>query len=47
MIPKMIPKEEARVLNQPITIDEVDASISSLPNGKSLGIDGIPIEFYK
>ena len=28
-------------------IEEIDATIDSLSNGKSLGIDGLPAEFYK
>jgi len=37
----------AIVLNEPITIEEIQRSISTLSFGKSSGIDGIPAEFFK
>ena len=34
-------------LNKGLLIEEIDATIDSLSNGKSLGIDGLSAKFYK
>ena len=40
-------KEVSDQLDAPITEEEVKKAIDSLPRGKSPGIDGFPVEFYK
>ena len=42
-----ISEEDKQNLNNPITKQELANAIKELPNGKSPGTDGIPIEFYK
>lgn len=39
--------EQKTKLDAPITEEEVRAAISSMKNGKSPGLDGFPIEYYK
>ncbi len=40
--------KEAKIdLDKPMTEDEVKDAIDKLPLGKSPGIDGFPVEFYK
>lgn len=45
-LPKLS-EEDMRYLERPITLEEVNKTIQSLPSGKTPGIDGIPSEFYK
>ena len=42
-----ITNEDNKKLTQQITFAELKTAIFQLENGKSPGIDGIPIEFYK
>ena len=42
-----ISKEKQTNLDKPITEREIEKAIDSLPEGKSPGLDGFPIEFYK
>ena len=35
------------ILNGPIQLDEMCASICKLKSNKAAGIDGLPLEFYK
>lgn len=39
--------EEPLALKKPITVGEIENAIGALNNGKALGPDGLPIEFYK
>lgn len=47
IIPKKVSIEKAKSINLHISIQEIDDTISSMANGKSLGVDGFPAEFYK
>ena len=40
-------KEKKIDLDKPFTDKEIEKAIEKLPNGKSPGLDGFPIEFYK
>lgn len=40
-------EEDVFTLNADFTPDDIWAAIKALPNGKSPGLDGIPIDFYK
>ena len=40
-------KEKQTELDKPFTDKEIERAIEKLPNGKSPGLDGFPIEFYK
>ena len=42
-----LPDEERVRLDQDITTDEVHSTLSSLPNGKAAGLNGLPYEFWK
>ena len=39
--------EERKKQSQPISLDELAKAAKQLPNGKTCGCDGIPIDFYK
>ncbi len=45
-LPKLS-EEDVEYLERPITLEEVNKTIQSLPMGKTPGTDGIPSEFYK
>ncbi len=45
-LPKLS-EEDVEYLERPITLEEVNKTIQSLPTRKTSGIDGIPSEFYK
>lgn len=45
-LPTLTSEQKAK-LDAPITEEEVRAAISSMKNGKSPGLDGFPIEYYK
>lgn len=38
---------DLNLLVTPITLEEIEATITNLPNGKSSGPDGYTVEFYK
>ena len=40
-------KEAKDKLDAPFTAEEIYRAITKLPSGKSPGLDGFPIEFYK
>ena len=40
-------KEKQISLDKPFTEKEIEEAINNLPEGKSPGLDGFPIEFYK
>ena len=39
--------EEKETLERDITIEEMEKTVKLMPNNKSPGLDGIPVEFYK
>ncbi|KAK3563487.1 hypothetical protein QTP86_030329, partial [Hemibagrus guttatus] len=45
-LPK-ITEESARELDRELTLEEVDFALNSMQNGRSPGIDGLPVEFFK
>ncbi len=47
VLPISIPSFSASPLNSPITVDEVDAALRRLNNGKACGSDDIPAELLK
>ena len=47
LIPVKVSIVEQDSLNKGLSIEEIDAAIDSLSSGKSPGIDGLPVEFYK
>ena len=47
IIPSKINKEQSNMLGKEISVQEIEEIISSLANGKSPGIDGLPTEFYR
>ena len=47
LIPVKVSAIEQDSLNKGLSIEEIDAAIDSLSNGKSPGIDGLLAEFYK
>lgn len=42
-----VSKEQKDMLDAPITEEEIRATISSMKSGKSPGLDGFPVEYYK
>jgi len=42
-----VKEDEQRVLDSPISANELEAAVRSLKDGKASGIDGLPGEFYK
>lgn len=47
IIPKKVSVEMARDLGKEISQEEIRKAILSLKDDKSLGVDGLPVEFYK
>lgn len=47
LIPRKLSEEDASTLDKDILVQELDNTIFSLANGKSLGLDGLPANFYK
>jgi exonuclease III len=45
-LPKL-DEDEKNLIDLPITLDEIAHAIKELPNNRSPGTDGLPIEFYK
>lgn len=43
----VLSEDDLSMLNADFTPEDIWAAITALPNGKSPGLDGIPIEFYK
>ena len=43
---KKVNKNNEEFMEQPITLEELEAALKALPNGKSPGLDGLPKEFY-
>lgn len=39
--------KKSKIINLPIYIQEIDDTIFSMASGKSLGADGLVVEFYK
>ena len=42
-----ITEEDKQNLDEEITAEEVVRAINKMPQGKSPGLDGFPVEFYK
>ncbi len=38
---------EKNIVDKDLTLEELGKVVKSMPNGKTLGCDGLPIEFYK
>lgn len=50
LLPTDLPKISSAyciLLTRPVTKNEIHSTLMSLPNGKSLGLDGFNMEFYK
>lgn len=45
-LPKLTP-DQVEVLDNPITENEIRTAISGMKSGKSPGLDGFPVEYYK
>ena len=45
-IQKLTPKDSSN-LERPLTLNELGSALKSMKNGKCLGIDGFPAEFFK
>lgn len=43
----VLAKEESEALEEPLSLQEVEAALNSLKMGKAPGCDGLPVEFYK
>lgn len=43
----LVDETSAESLEKPVTLAELNAAMKSLQNGKCLGPDGYPIEFFK
>jgi hypothetical protein len=43
----LVSEDNAEMLDNEITMQEVAKAVQALPNGKSPGLDGIPVEIYK
>lgn len=44
---KKLSRKENEMLEAPVTIGEVAKVIKNMPNGKTPGTDGLPVEIYK
>eukprot|EP00253_Pinus_taeda_P023181 PITA_23181 len=44
--PRFVDQEEARDLNQPVTMEELEGTLKWFKRDKSPGLDGLPVEFY-
>lgn len=47
MIPKKVSDSESDMLSRKISLEEIQKAIKAMENDKPLGMDGLPIEFYK
>ena len=45
-VPTLLVKD-MQVLEAPITLEEIKQAVAGMPNQKSPGLDGLPIEVYK
>ncbi|KAK3531523.1 hypothetical protein QTP70_024911, partial [Hemibagrus guttatus] len=45
-LPK-ITEESSRELDRELTLEELEVALNSMQNGRSPGIDGLPVEFFK
>ena len=45
-LPKVEDKSATK-LEEPLTLDELHSALMRMENGRSSGIDGLPVEFYK
>ena len=39
--------QDNTALERPLTLQELQEALTSVENGKSPGIDGLPVDFYK
>ena len=47
MIPKKVSGRDSDKLSKRISLEEIQEAIKAMANEKALGMDGLPIEFYK
>lgn len=40
-------KKSAELLDKPLALEELQAAVGGMQNGRTPGIDGLPVEFYK
>ena len=47
LIPRKVSEDQVKKLDMPISVKEISNTIFSMANVKSLGVDGLLVEFYK